>query len=459
MGSDGSFDGSTVFTITCMNVHNRIASREAVISIVGLGYVGLPLAILFADAGFTVHGIDIDKERVRAINAGQSYISDVADSTIERLVLQEGRVTVAEDYEAVALSDAIIVCVPTPLSKTRSPDVSHVADAAERISPHLREGTLVVMESTMYPGCTEEFLLPLLQANCNTRLEPGRDFYLAFSPERVDPGQSAWTISNTSKLIGGLTPACTEAASALYESIVDRVHCVSSPKAAEMAKLLENTFRATNIALANEMALICDRLGLDVWEVIEAAGTKPFGFMAFYPGPGLGGHCIPVDPQYLAWKLRTLDYTARFIQLAEDINFSMPQHVVGKIADALNEESKALRGSSVLILGIAYKPDVNDTRESPALEIVRLLAGKGAIVAYHDPLVPAIHYEGLDLRSVATEGQLTLEDALQKADCTVIVTDHSSYDWQTVAAAGHLFVDTRNALRKAGAVAGRVFTL
>ena len=442
-----------------MSIHSRISSREAVISVVGLGYVGLPLATLFADAGFTVHGIDVDSGRVRAINDGKSYISDVPPSKIQRLVVEDGRLTAATDFDSVAESDAVIVCVPTPLSKTRAPDVSHVADAAERISPRLREGTLVVLESTMYPGSTEDFLLPLLQADSPVDLEPGRNFYLAFSPERVDPGQTTWTIANTPKLIGGVTSACTEAGAVLYGSIVDRVHRVSSPKAAETAKLLENTFRATNIALANEMALICDRLGLDVWEVIEAAGTKPFGFMPFYPGPGLGGHCIPVDPQYLAWKLRTLDYTARFIQLAEDINFSMPQHVVSKVADALNEESKALKGSRVLVLGIAYKPDVSDTRESPALELIRLLASKGATVSYHDPYVPAVCHEGLSLTSAGIEGQPTLEEALRGSDCAVIVTDHSSYDWQVIASAGHVFVDTRNALRRAGVTSSRVLAL
>ena len=442
-----------------MTIHSRIESREAVISVVGLGYVGLPLAALFADAGFRVHGIDTDADRVREINAGRSYIQDVPASTVERLALREGRLAAAAGYDAVAESDAVIVCVPTPLSKTRAPDVSHVADAAERIAPRLREGALVVLESTMYPGSTEEFLLPLLLANSHASLEPGRNLFLAFSPERVDPGQGEWSIANTPKLIGGVTPACTDAASALYGSVIERVHPVSSPRAAETAKLLENTFRATNIALANEMALICDRLGLDVWEVIEAAGTKPFGFMPFYPGPGLGGHCIPVDPQYLAWKLRTLDYTARFIQLAEDINFSMPQHVAGKIADALNEDAKPLRGSRVLILGVAYKPDVSDTRESPALELIRLLAAKGADVSYHDPLAPAISHEGIALRSVGTDGQPTLEDALRASDCAVIVTDHSAYDWHSIAAAGRTFVDTRNALRRAGARGARVVTL
>ena len=441
-----------------MLIQERISSREAIISIVGLGYVGLPLATLFANAGFRVHGIDIDSKRVEAICTGRSYISDVPDSVVQRLV-DGGQLSATSSFDAVGRSDAVIVCVPTPLSKTRAPDVSYVTVAAERISPHLREGTLVVLESTMYPGSTEEFLLPLLEANAGMRILPGCNFYLAFSPERVDPGQSAWTISNTPKIVGGVTPACTEAASVLYGSVIDGVHCVSSTGAAEMAKLLENTFRATNIALANEMALICDRLGLDVWEVIEAAGSKPFGFMPFYPGPGLGGHCIPVDPQYLAWKLKTLDYTARFIQLAEDINFSMPQHVVGKIADALNEESKPLKGSSVLILGVAYKPDVNDTRESPALEIIRLLAVKGASVSYHDPLVPAINWEGIELRSVGSGGEHTLSEALNKSDCTVIVTDHSSYDWNSVAEDGRLFVDTRNALRRAGIVRGRVITL
>ena len=436
----------------------RIRSHEATISVVGLGYVGLPLATLFADEGFKVYGIDIDTERVEEICAGRSYVSDVPESIVQRLV-GEGQLSAVSSYDSVAWSDAVIVCVPTPLSKTRAPDVSNVTDAAERIARNLREGTLVVLESTMYPGSTEEFLLPLLKANAGIQIDPGHNLYLAFSPERVDPGQSAWTISNTPKLIGGVTPACTEVASALYGSVINRVHCVSSTGAAEMAKLLENTFRATNIALANEMALICDRLGLDVWEVIEAASTKPFGFMPFYPGPGLGGHCIPVDPQYLAWKLKTLDYTARFIQLAEDINFSMPQYVVGKIADALNEESKPLRGSKVFILGVAYKRDVSDTRESPAFEIIRLLAAKGAKVSYHDPLVPAISHEGIEMQSAGTERQPDLAEALGQSDCVTIVTDHSSYDWKSVAETGRLIVDTRNAIRRAGIEENTVFTL
>ena len=440
-------------------ISQRIASRTATVSVAGLGYVGLPLAIAFAEAGFEVHGIDVDPERLRMINAGQSYLEDVPSATVGKLVLDERRLRATDDYDVVADSDAAIICVPTPLSKTRTPDVSHIALATESIAARMHEEMLVVLESTSYPGSTEDLVLARLLANSPNDLQVGKDFFLAFSPERVDPGQRKWTIANTPKVIGGATPACTEVASQLYGAIVESIVPVSSPRTAEMVKLLENTFRATNIALANEMAIMCERLGVDVWEVIDAAGTKPFGYMPFYPGPGLGGHCIPVDPQYLAWKMRTLDYTARFIQLAEEINFSMPQYVADRVADSLNSEGKALNGSKILILGVAYKRDVSDTRESPALDLIHLLRQKGASVTYHDPLVPAVEFDGLELTSVGTAGQPSLDEATAASDCVVIVTDHSSYDWDSIAQSSRMIVDTRNAIGGRAMPSGRLFKL
>ena len=376
--------------------------------VVGLGYVGLPLAVTFAEAGFRVRGVDTDAKRVEAVNAGRSHVPDVPSETVARLVLDAGRLSASTGYDAVGESDAVLICVPTPLGKTRDPDVSYIVSAASEIAPRLREGALVVLESTTYPGSTEELVLPRLLEGSAGRLEVGRDFFLAFSPERVDPGRADWTIANTPKVIGGVTLACTEVASCLYGAAIAEVVRVSSSRAAEMVKLLENTFRAANIALANEMAIMCAHLGLDVWEVIDAASTKPFGFMPFYPGPGLGGHCIPVDPHYLVWKMRTLGYTARFIQLADEINSAMPQHVVLEITRALGSESKPLNGAKVLVLGVAYKPDVGDTRESPALDLIHLLRQQGASVSYHDPLAPSIREAGLDMASVGTAGEPAL---------------------------------------------------
>ncbi len=426
---------------------------------VGLGYVGLPLAVTFADAGFRVRGVDTDAKRVEAVNAGRSHVPDVPSETVARLVLDSGRLSASTGYDAVGESDAVLICVPTPLGKTRDPDVSYIVSAASEIAPRLREGALVVLESTTYPGSTEELVLPRLLEGSAGRLEVGRDFFLAFSPERVDPGRADWTITNTPKVIGGVTPACTEVASCLYGAAIAEVVRVSSSRAAEMVKLLENTFRAANIALANEMAIMCAHLGLDVWEVIDAASTKPFGFMPFYPGPGLGGHCIPVDPHYLVWKMRTLGYTARFIQLADEINSAMPQHVVLEITRALGSESKPLNGAKVLVLGVAYKPDVGDTRESPALDLIHLLRQQGACVSYHDPLAPSIREAGLDMASVGTSDEPALGEALAVADCVVIVTDHSSYDWADVVERSRLIVDTRNAVARAGAAGGKVFKL
>ena len=440
-------------------IRGRIARREAVVCVVGLGYVGLPLAVTFADAGFRVRGVDTDAKRVDAVNAGRSHVPDVPSETVARLVLDAGRLSASMGYDAVGESDAVLICVPTPLGKTRDPDVSYIVSAASEIAPRLREGALVVLESTTYPGSTEELVLPRLLEGSAGRLEVGRDFFLAFSPERVDPGRADWTITNTPKVIGGVTAACTEVASCLYGAAIAEVVRVSSSRAAEMVKLLENTFRAANIALANEMAIMCAHLGLDVWEVIDAASTKPFGFMPFYPGPGLGGHCIPVDPHYLVWKMRTLGYTARFIQLADEINSAMPQHVVLEITRALGSESKPLNGAKVLVLGVAYKPDVGDTRESPALDLIHLLRQQGASVSYHDPLAPSIREAGLDMASVGTAGEPALGEALPAADCVVIVTDHSSYDWADVVERSRLVVDTRNAVARAGVAGGKVFKL
>ena len=416
------------------------------VCVVGLGYVGLPLAVTFAEAGFKVVGVDTNAAKVAAVNAGRSHVPDVPSEKVARLALGaqdergvsgptassalgEGRLSATTGYDAVREADAVLICVPTPLGKTRDPDVSHIVAAANEIAPRLREGALVVLESTTYPGSTEELVLPRLVDGSAGRLQVGRDFFLAFSPERVDPGREDWTITTTPKVIGGVTEACTQVASWLYGAAIDEVVAVSSSRAAEMVKLLENTFRAANIALANEMAIMCDHLGLDVWEVIEAAATKPFGFMPFYPGPGLGGHCIPVDPHYLVWKMRALGYTARFIQLADEINSGMPQHVALAITKALGSESKPLNGASVLLLGVAYKPDVADTRESPALDLMHLLRQQGAVVSYHDPLAPSISEAGLEMASVGTEGEPTLVEALEAADCVVVVTDHSGYDW------------------------------
>jgi UDP-N-acetyl-D-glucosamine dehydrogenase len=442
---------------------NRIERRQAVVAVIGLGYVGLPLAVAFAEAGFHVLGIDVDETRVQAINRGDSYIQDVSSVTLKQLTtdtpslkrrpipcgspgvapssLGVGCLSATTNYDTLYDADVAIICVPTPLRKTKDPDMSYIISATNEIAQRLHQGMLIVLESTTYPGTTKELILSRLQRAKGQTFNVGTDFFLAFSPERIDPGRKDWTVCNTPKVIGGVTPHCLEVTQALYECVIEQVVPVSSSKVAEMVKLLENTFRAVNIALVNEVAIMCDRLGVDVWEVIEAAKTKPFGFMPFYPGPGLGGHCIPVDPQYLAWKLKTLNYNARFIQLAAEINFSMPQYVLDKIADALNEEGKSLKGSRVLILGVTYKADVSDLRESPALDLMHLLHAKGAKVAYHDPYVPQLEMEDLMTR-------VTLDrETLQRADCVVITTAHRSYDWEWVLENSQLVVDTRNATK------------
>jgi UDP-N-acetyl-D-glucosamine dehydrogenase len=412
----------------------RLAAREARVGVVGLGYVGLPLAMVFADAGFSVTGVDVNAARVEALNAGRSHVEDVASSVVS-MHQSAGRFQATTEFTALAECDAISICVPTPLRKTRDPDMSFILRASEEVAKRLRPGHLVILESTSYPGTTREVLLPLIEAR---GLTVGEDVFLAFSPERVDPGRTDWTTKNTPKVVGGVTAPCLDVATALYAAAMDTVVPVSSPEAAELTKIFENTFRAVNIGLANELLLICDTLGLDVWEVSEAAATKPFGFMKFTPGPGLGGHCLPVDPHYLSWKLRGLSYTARFIELASEVNTAMPKFWVRKVQDALNEEGKALKGSRLLVLGVAYKPDVADLRESPALDILALLADMGAEVCYHDPHVPMVQHDGLDLAS-----EPDLDAALASADCAVLVTNHTMYEADALAAGTALFVNTR----------------
>lgn len=428
----------------------RLQQREAKVGIVGLGYVGLPLAVEFAEAGFQVIGLDISETKVRQINQGESYIPDVATERLKTLV-DDGRLCATTSYADLSQSDTISICVPTPLRQTKEPDMSYVIEAVESVAEICHDGMLVVLESTTYPGTTQEIVLPKLE---NNGFRAGENVFVAFSPERIDPGNIHYGVRNTPKVVGGVTPNCTDVATALYSAAVDQVVPVSSPTAAEMVKLLENTFRAVNIGLVNEMALMCDKLGIDVWEVIRGAASKPFGFMPFYPGPGLGGHCIPVDPHYLSWKLKTLNYTARFIELASEINTSMPLYVVDKVTQALNDNSKAVRGSRIVVLGVAYKRDVDDVRESPALDVISLLRARGADVVYHDPYVPSIRLED-DERMAGTEYSDTL---LRGSDCVVIITDHSSYDWQHILDNSKLVVDTRNSTAKRNGGA-RVVTL
>ena len=469
----------------------KIQNRTATVAVIGLGYVGLPLAVAFAKAGFSVVGIDVDEKKVAAVNRGESYIRDVPSEDLARLVratdlpslavvrrssvsdhrpssIGHGHLSATTDYAVLDDLDVAIICVPTPLSKTRDPDVRYILAAADQLAERVHPGMLVVLESTTYPGTTEELLLPRLEAGYARRYASsdqrpativhrpvsgtptsllsenrssfvGTDFFLAYSPERIDPGNKKYKVENTPKVVGGITHDCLEVASALYRSVVSEVVPVSSPAAAEMTKLLENTFRAVNIALVNEVAIMCDKLGLDVWEVIDAAATKPYGFMKFTPGPGVGGHCIPLDPHYLSWKLKTLNYNARFIQLAGEINSEMPRYWVEKVVDALNEQCKPVKGSRVLVLGVAYKKDIDDVRESPALDIIELLRQKGADVRYHDPYVPEFSYNG-----VRFESESDLENALREADCVVVATDHSVYEWAAVRRWARCFVSTRH---------------
>ena len=423
---------------------SRITNKQVQVGVIGLGYVGLPLLVEFASKGFKATGFEVDETKAASINAGESYIGDVPSARVQELVTAE-RLRATTDFNHLAECDAIIICVPTPLRKTKEPDVSYILAAAEEIQKRLRHGHLIILESTTYPGTTDEVLLPMFE---ETGLQLDGDFLLAFSPERVDPGNPQFLTHNIPKVVGGVTNDSTEVAAHLYSQIVKDVHAVSSARVAEAAKLLENTFRAVNIGMANEMARLCYALNIDTWEVIRAAATKPFGFMPFYPGPGIGGHCIPLDPHYLSWKARQHGFDSRFISLAEEVNSRMPEHVVQLVADGLNDERKAMNGSSILLLGVAYKKDVNDVRESPALSIIDRLRAKGANVSYHDPFVAEMRFDdahtegnGEPLSSVA----LTDEE-LGAADCVIIVTDHSDIDYKRVCGIASLIVDTRNAL-------------
>ncbi len=421
-----------------MLLRDKIQDRSANIGVIGLGYVGLPLAVEFSKAGYTVFGIDVDQGRVENVCAGRSYIQDVPESELAKLVA-EGKLRATTDYKVLKEIDAVSICVPTPLRKTRDPDIQYIVDSTAKIRECIHEQMLIVLESTTYPGTTDEILLTEFE---NTGLKVGKDFYLAFSPERVDPGNPLYGTYNTPKIIGGVTPECTSLAQQLYGNVVERVITVSSTRSAEMVKLLENTFRAVNIGLVNEIAIICDKLGIDVWEVIDAASSKPFGFMPFYPGPGLGGHCIPIDPLYLSWKLKLFNYNARFIELASEVNTHMPEYVSAKITRALNRIRKAVNGSRILVMGVAYKKNITDIRESPSLDVIKLLQEEGAEVDYTDPYVPDLRLDSTTLRSVP----LTAEK-LRQYDCTVIVTDHTDFDYGLVVRESALVVDCRNAIR------------
>jgi len=417
-----------------MGLNEKIVRHKAKIGVIGLGYAGLPLAVEFAKAGFHVKGIDIDRDKVQMINHGECYIKDIPEGELRELV-KDNRLEATSDFSVLKGVDAVSICVPTPLRKTRDPDISYIISAVEEVAKYLHPEQLIILESTTYPGTTREVILPRLEAR---NLRVGRDFFLAFSPERVDPGNKVYTMSNTPKIVSGITKKCTSIAVTLYGQIIDKVVPVSSTESAEMVKLLENTFRIVNVGLVNEIALICDRLKLDTWEVIDAAATKPFGFMPFYPGPGLGGHCVPVDPHYLSWKLKALNFYARFIELAGEINSKMPEFLVSKIDGVLNERKKSIKGSKIFIIGVAYKSNVSDTRESPALDVIRLLKERGGKVFYNDPYVPQV--EGL--KSIP----LT-RSSLRNADCVVITTAHSDYDYKQIVENAKLVIDSRNATK------------
>lgn len=430
-----------------MNLEEKIARQRAEIGVIGLGYVGLPLAVAFAEVGFPVTGLDISAERVAAIGRGQSYIKDVADAAMAAQI-QAGRLRATTDYDVLKETDVIFICVPTPFRSTKDPDLSFVIAAAQGIAPRLRPEQLVILQSTTYPGTTEEVVLPILEGS---GLRAGRDFHLAFSPERIDPGNRVWTVRNTPKVVGGLTPRCAALASALLSQLTPEVHVVSTPRAAEMTKLLENTFRSVNIALVNELALLCERMDIDIWEVIGAASSKPFGFMTFRPGPGVGGHCIPVDPHYLSWKAREYDFHTKFIELAAEVNEEMPFHVVQLVSQGLNRQGKALRGAQVLVLGVAFKPDIEDARNSPAERIIELLRRGGAQVRYHDPYVPRfqvgqnpLYRPPLELVSIP----LTAE-AIAASDAVVIATGHKVIDYDWVVQHAALVIDPVNVTGRA----------
>ncbi|OFV94316.1 MAG: UDP-N-acetyl-D-glucosamine dehydrogenase [Acidobacteria bacterium RIFCSPLOWO2_12_FULL_54_10] len=419
-----------------MELEYKLRTRQASLGVIGLGYVGLPLALTFSRAGYAVTGLDVDSKRVAALSAGHSYITDVSDSDIAH-ALKERRLIPTTDMDQIAGLDVVTICVPTPLRKTKEPDLSYIMAAIDAITQRLRRGQLIVLESTTYPGTTEELVLPKLQ---ETGLKVGKDFFLAFSPERVDPGNQNYSTQKIPKVVGGTTPRCSELAALLYGECVDQVHVVSSTRVAEMVKLLENTFRSVNIALVNEIALMCSHTGIDVWEVIQAAATKPFGFMPFYPGPGLGGHCIPIDPIYLLWKARADGFPLRFIDLADEINSSMPRTMTIRAMELLNQQGIAFKGARVHILGVSYKRDISDTRESPALEIMKLSLTAGAIVSYSDPFVPALTLQGRDFHSLPVAAEV-----LRSCDLAIIVTDHSQFDYECIVNHAPLVFDTRNA--------------
>jgi len=421
---------------TARILEEKIRTRRARIGIVGLGYVGLPLAVEFAKAGFSVTGIDISEDKVKRVNAGDSYVGDIPSSTLGPLV-ESGKLRATCDFSALLELDTVNICVPTPLRKTKDPDMSYIVASCQEVVRYFHAGMLVILESTTYPGTTYELVLPML---AKPGLEVGREFFLCFSPERVDPGNPQYQTSNIPKVVGGCTAACTKMGQLFYSQALEHVVPVSSTQVAEMVKLLENTFRMINIGLANEMAMMCARMGIDVWEVIDAAATKPFGFMPFYPGPGLGGHCIPIDPFYLSWKTKQAGIEARFIELAGYINGQMPHFAVDRVRDALNSAGKPVKGSRIHIMGVAYKRDIQDIRESPALDVILLLQRLGAVIAYSDPYVPTLHLDGLTLEA-------SPEDAVAAADCVVIVTDHSSFDYPALVERSRLIVDTRNALK------------
>ena len=420
----------------------KLQEKDVRIGILGLGYVGLPLAVVFGEAGFKVTGFDPDVRKVEALSQGVSYIPDVKTEAVEKLVAS-GNLTATTDFSLLQEMDAVSICVPTPLRQTGDPDMSFIISATDELAKHMHKGMVVVLESTTYPGTTREVLLPKL--GIENGLVVGEDWFLAFSPERVDPGREDWTTINTPKVMGGITTDCSEVAAAWYEGAIKSVHSVSSAEAAEMAKLLENTFRMINIGLVNELAIMCERLGVDVWEVIDAAATKPFGFMKFTPGPGLGGHCIPIDPLYLSWKMKSFHYNARFIELASEINTNMPRYVVSRVMEALNDRGKPLKGSKILVLGAAYKPDIDDVRESPALDVIALLKRKGAEVEYHDPYIPHIHHEadGWRMDSISD-----LMSSVAAADGVVIITNHKNYDYKAIVDCAKFVFDSRNATRK-----------
>ena len=423
-----------------MNLKNKIENREAQVGVIGLGYVGLPLAMEFVRAGFHVTGIDVDQEKVKKLNRGENYIQDIKDESVKNAV-EMNQLSATSDFSVIQNLDAISICVPTPLNKQKNPDISFINHVMENIKGLIHHDMIVVLESTTYPGTTRELILPEMESK---GLKVGHDFYLCFSPERIDPGNEKYKTANTPKILGGITPKCGEMGELLYKTIIEQVVRVSSPETAEMVKLLENTFRAINIGLANEVAIMCEKLGIDVWEVIDAAATKPFGFMKFTPGPGLGGHCIPIDPHYLSWKLKMLDYNARFIELAGEINTSMPLHMVDLVREGLNRKRKAISGSQILVIGVAYKKNVNDVRESPALDVMKLLENDGAELSFYDPYVPFVGLNGNRMMGMETLSKETLNNS----DAIVIMTDHDQIDFQFVVENGNLIIDSRNVIKK-----------